>query len=196
MLSNLDAVLHVARALSEITGRKELVIVGSAAVIAAMLDLNGNDFGTEDVDIFSLDGEDEESFTDEAEVIGRDSIFHETHGYYADGVGPRTAIMPDDWKSRAERRSVPGAPGVSLWVPEVNDVALAKLCARRDKDIEWLKIAAKRTRRRPWSDGKQAFECNADRSYATADRTRETHRDDRVTLRGAGRLWRKAAPAE
>lgn len=55
MLSNLDAVLHVARALSEITGRKELVVVGSAAVIAAMVELNGNDFGTEDVDIFSLD---------------------------------------------------------------------------------------------------------------------------------------------
>lgn len=143
MLNDLDAVLHVARALSEITGRKELVVVGSAAVIAAMLELNGNDFGTEDVDIFSLDGEDEERFTDEAEVIGRDSQFHETYGYYADGVGPKTAIMPADWKSRAERRNVPGAPGVVLWVPEVNDVALAKLSAWRDKDIQWLKIAAR-----------------------------------------------------
>lgn len=143
MLSNLDAVLHVARALSEITGRKELVVVGSAAVIAAMVELNGNDFGTEDVDIFSLDGDDEERFTDEAENIGRDTIFHETFGYYADGVGPRTAIMPADWKTRAEARKIPGAPGVVLWVPEVNDVALAKLCAWRDKDIQWLKIAVK-----------------------------------------------------
>ena len=143
MLNNLDAVLHVARALSEITGRKELVVVGSAAVIAAMVEMNGNDFGTEDVDIFSLDSDDEERFIDEAEIIGRDSKFHETHGYYADGVGPKTAIMPADWKTRAEARNVPGAPGVVLWVPDMNDVALAKLCAWRDKDIQWLKIAVK-----------------------------------------------------
>lgn len=117
--------------------------MGSAAAIAAKGTLGAKDFGTEDVDIFSLDGDDEDQFTDEAEIIGQGSTFHETHGYYADGVAPRTAIMPVDWRLRAERRDVPGAPGVVLWIPEINDVALAKLCAWREKDRQWLDAAVK-----------------------------------------------------
>ncbi|MGE0501030.1 MAG: DUF6036 family nucleotidyltransferase [Rhizobiaceae bacterium] len=98
-------------------------------------------FGTVDVDIFSLDISDEEQFTDDAEVIGQSSTFHDTFGYHADGVGRLTALMPTDWQSRAEKMDIPGAQGAVLWVPDVNDVALAKMCAWRDKDREWLEAA-------------------------------------------------------
>lgn len=141
MLNSLREVLHVARALSEITGCRELVVVGSAAVIAARGRLEGDHFGTEDVDVFALDGKSEDDFTDEAELIGLSSRFHETFGYYADGVGERTAIMPMDWKSRATKYPVPAVSDTFLWIPDSNDVALAKLCAWREKDQDWLKAA-------------------------------------------------------
>jgi hypothetical protein len=142
MLRSLEQVLHVARAVSNITGCKQLVVVGSAAVLASRRGLS-DDFGTEDVDLFSLDAGDEEQFADDAEIIGMSSTFHGTYGYYADGVGPRTALMPGTWKARALEMNVPDSDGAVLWIPDVNDIALAKLCAWRDKDKEWLEIAAK-----------------------------------------------------
>ncbi len=33
-------------------------------------------------------------------AIGEGSSFHELHGYYAQGLGARTAVLPKDWESR------------------------------------------------------------------------------------------------
>ena len=36
-------------------------------------------------------------------AIGEGSQFHETYGYYAQGVGPETACLPADWMQRVHR---------------------------------------------------------------------------------------------
>ena len=36
-------------------------------------------------------------------AIGEGSQFHETYGYYAQGVGPETACLPADWMKRVHR---------------------------------------------------------------------------------------------
>jgi hypothetical protein len=61
----------------------------------------------------------------------------------ATGVGPETAILPVDWGLRAKEYSSPGTGGVVAIVPHPNDIALAKLCAGREKDMAWLRAAAR-----------------------------------------------------
>lgn len=73
-------------------------------------------------------------------LIGRDSQFHRTFGYYGDGVGPRTATMPADWRSRAREYATPDGAAVAL-CPSGEDIAIAKLCAWREKGQAWLREA-------------------------------------------------------
>ena len=75
-------------------------------------------------------------------AIGQASNFDQTFGYYCDGVGPETAILPVDWRSRAIEFSNANTGGVVALVPDPNDIALSKVVAWREKDIEWLRAAA------------------------------------------------------
>lgn len=75
--------------------------------------------------------------------IGEGSHFHEQFGYYAQGVGPETAILPAGW----ERRLVPiknantgGVEGLCL---DVHDLAIAKCVAGREKDLAFLRELAR-----------------------------------------------------
>jgi hypothetical protein len=68
--------------------------------------------------------------------IGADSMFHQQFGYYADAVGPETARLPPDWMTRAVRVDVGRVLAIC---PEIHDLAVSKLLAARDKDIEWLR---------------------------------------------------------
>jgi hypothetical protein len=131
---------HVLRAVSNITDHKTFVIVGASAVIAR---LQGNVSApmtmTSEVDIYAFEAANVEDLSDMIDAnIGQDSRFHSTFGYYADGVSPETAKMPMDWLSRAIRYTPVEAPGVTAILPDVDDIALAKLVAWREKDIDWL----------------------------------------------------------
>lgn len=136
---------HVLRAVAMITGHKTFVMVGAAAVIAR---LHGNVSPfmamTAEVDIYAFGTPDVEHLSDMIDAnIGQDSLFHTTHGFYADGVSPETAKMPIDWLNRAARYLPSDAPDVTAILPDVNDIALAKLVAWREKDIDWLALGIK-----------------------------------------------------
>jgi len=38
-------------------------------------------------------------------------VFHQTHGYYAQGVGPETATLPTGWRRRLVRVENPNTGG-------------------------------------------------------------------------------------
>ena len=67
-------------------------------------------------------------------------MFHRTFGYYGDGVSSRTAIMPLDWRTRAVEYATPDGLAIAL-CPSAEDIAIAKLCAWREKDQAWLREA-------------------------------------------------------
>jgi len=68
-------------------------------------------------------------------AIGELSQFHETHGYYAQGVEIRTAVLPADWEERAEILDRPDSrPGFARCL-EPHDLVVSKLVAGREKDI-------------------------------------------------------------
>lgn len=66
--------------------------------------------------------------------IGEGSLFHESHGYYAQGVGPETACLPAGWETRLRRIQNQGTNGRVGYCLDVLDLFMAKAAANRDKD--------------------------------------------------------------
>ena len=96
---------------------------------------------TQEIDIYAEGVADSEQMSDLIDgSIGRYSQFHRTFGYYGDGVSPRTAIMPVDWRTRAVEYTTPDALATAV-CPSADDIAIAKLCAWREKDQAWLREA-------------------------------------------------------
>lgn len=137
----ISSINHVLRSAAAITGHATFVIVGSAAVIARLHEKISESMTlTPEVDIYAFGASNAEELSDLIDgSIGQDSRFHSTFGYYADGVSPETSKMPADWLERASRYESSECPGVVAIVPEENDIALAKMVAWREKDVEWLK---------------------------------------------------------
>ncbi|MGA3402879.1 MAG: DUF6036 family nucleotidyltransferase [Acetobacteraceae bacterium] len=132
---------HILRAAASLSGHARFVMVGTRAVIATARHIPVAMMLTEEIDIYVEDAADPEWISDLIDgSIGRDSQFHRTFGYYGDGVSSRTAIMPLDWRSRAVEYAT--ADGLATAVcPSAEDIAIAKLCAWREKDQAWLREA-------------------------------------------------------
>lgn len=139
-----EKVEHILRAAGRITGQRRFVLIGSAAVAAWREMLPVELIMSRDIDLFAFDVPDAEAISDQLDgAIGQASDFDQTFGYYCDGVGPETARLPSDWRSRAMEFSNANTEGVVALVPEPNDIALSKLYAWRPKDIRWLRAAAR-----------------------------------------------------
>jgi len=70
-------------------------------------------------------------------AIGELSMFHETFGYYAQGVSVSTAVLPEGWQDRVVALATAGtAPGRGLCL-DPHDCVISKLVAGRDKDLSF-----------------------------------------------------------
>jgi hypothetical protein len=68
-------------------------------------------------------------------AIGELSGFHETFGFYAEGVSVTTAVLPDGWRDRVVSfEEAATAPGRGLCL-EPYDYVISKLVAGREKDL-------------------------------------------------------------
>jgi hypothetical protein len=96
---------------------------------------------TDEIDIYAEGATDTTLISDLIDgSIGRDSQFHRTFGYYGDGVGPSTAVVPLDWRSHAVEYVTPDGLATAF-CPTAEDIAIAKPCAWREKDQAWLREA-------------------------------------------------------
>ena len=71
-------------------------------------------------------------------AIGEGSSFHQLHGYYAQGVGEETAVLPKDWATRLIPINNENTNGVTGYCLEAHDLAISKIIAGRPKDMEFL----------------------------------------------------------
>ncbi|MDO8295346.1 MAG: hypothetical protein Q7T19_02790 [Caulobacter sp.] len=125
------------RAAGDLTGQSQFVLVGSAAVIAWAPDLPEVMAMTSEIDIFGTSDDPEGTAFEIDSVLGQGSMFHDTHGYFVDGVSPDTARLPTGWRDRA--RSIQTTTGdVTALVPEPDDIAASKLVRCSDKDLNFL----------------------------------------------------------
>lgn len=133
---------HMLRASAAIAQHDRFILIGSGAAIATQRHLPLAMILTSEIDIFPADVPDPEEISEMlTATIGRDSPFHRSFKYYVDGVGPGTATLPDGWRDRLIPYTSPEAPGVTALCLELVDLAIAKLCAGREKDIVWLRAA-------------------------------------------------------
>lgn len=131
----LSQLLHVLRASAEISGEKSFVVVGSQALLLAIESPDQRLTLSDEIDLYPALAPDKADAIDGA--IGALSMFHETHGYHADGVSPETAVMPADWISRATLHYF---GDLTVTCPEIHDLCVSKCVAGRDKDADFVRI--------------------------------------------------------
>jgi hypothetical protein len=126
---------HIIRAAGAIAGEKEIVIIGSQAILGQFPDAAGLLIRSAEADVFPLHHPHKSERIDGA--IGEGSRFHEQFGYYAQGVDEHTAVLPEGWRARlirVENENTDGNVGLCL---EVHDLAISKYIAGRPKDLEF-----------------------------------------------------------
>jgi hypothetical protein len=133
---------HVVRAAAAVV-RDDLVVVGSQAILGEHPDAPASLLVSQEADVFPRTNPGAAIEIDGA--IGDGSRFHETYGYYAHGVGPETATLPDGWEDRLVPVRVPDLPRretyVTAWCLESHDLIVSKCAAARDRDWEYVETA-------------------------------------------------------
>lgn len=127
---------HIIRASGEIAGDNEIIIIGSQAILGQFPNAPVRLLMSMEADIYPKNNPKNADRIDVA--IGEGSRFHELHGYYAQGVGERTAVLPKDWESRLVAVNNENTNGVTGYCLDVHDLAISKLVAQRPKDVEFV----------------------------------------------------------
>ncbi len=97
-----DELEHLLRAAATIAERRDVVVLGSQAILGTYDEDQLSDAATMSVeaDLAFID-DDDLSIADRVDgVIGEDSQFYRTHGFYGQGVAISVAILPDNWFDR------------------------------------------------------------------------------------------------
>jgi hypothetical protein len=126
---------HLIRACGEISSERELIVIGSQSVLGAIPDPPASMTMSMEADIYPLHNAEKADEIDGA--IGEGSAFHDTFGYYAQGVSPGTAILPVSWRTRLHVIDNANTLGVRALCLDPHDLALAKYAAGREKDLEF-----------------------------------------------------------
>lgn len=126
---------HLIRAASVITDDDGIVVIGSQSILGRFPDAPPELLVSVEADLFPLHRPERWDLIDG--TIGEGSPFHGTFGYYAQGVGPETAVLPAGWRERLVPIRQAGTTATG-WALEPHDLMLAKLVAGREKDIEFV----------------------------------------------------------
>lgn len=134
-----DEFEHLIAAAAEVSGEREIVVIGSQAILGSCAEPPETMLFSMEADIYPLNDPDKAEEIDGS--LGDGSPFHSTYGYYAHGVGPETAVAPVGWEDRLVRVEIPPRVGqeagpIALCL-EAHDLVLAKCVAGRDRDWEF-----------------------------------------------------------
>lgn len=112
-------------------------VIGSQSILAQFPDAPPDLLISMEADVFPLHRPDLSIQVDGA--IGELSLFHETFSYYAHGVDENTAILPAGWKQRLVPLRNQNTQNATGWCLEVHDLAVSKLAAGREKDMNFVR---------------------------------------------------------
>lgn len=144
-----DQLEHAIRTACQIIGRSEIIIVGSQAILGSIREdlLPAAATRSREVDVLPIANTDAETaaLADAIEgIAGEFSPFENLHGFSIDGVDLGTSALPDGWRERlvkvqnANTAGPGGAPVFTGWCLDKEDLCVAKLCAFREKDREFV----------------------------------------------------------
>jgi hypothetical protein len=132
---------HLIRAAGSIANDAEIVVIGSQSILGQFPNAPSPLLVSAEADLFPLHHPELADLIDGS--IGEGSRFHELYGYYAQGVGERTAVLPRGWRDRLIRIENPNTLGVTGLCLEVHDLAISKHVAGREKDLEFTRELAR-----------------------------------------------------
>lgn len=132
---------HIIRAAGAVAIETRLIIIGSQAILAQFPDAPPSLRQSMEADVIVVDHPEKWNLIDG--TIGEGSPFHETFGYYADGVEETTARLPDGWRDRLVPIRNENTHGVTGLCLEIHDLIISKYLAGREKDLAFAREAAK-----------------------------------------------------
>lgn len=130
---------HIIRAAAAISDDQEIMVFGSQAILGSVPDAPAELLISNEADVFPRNRPERWELIDGA--IGELSAFHDTFGYYAQGIQRETAILPAGWEARLVPVHTPATRGATGYCLEVSDLVLAKYLANRDKDRRFGRAA-------------------------------------------------------
>lgn len=134
---------HVIAAAAEISGEREIVVIGSQAILGTVHEPPASMLFSMEVDVYPLNDPDKAIEIEGS--LGDGSPFQGTYGYYAHAVGPETAVAPAGWEERLVRVEIPArvkqANGAVALCLDAHDLVLAKCVAGRERDWEFARDA-------------------------------------------------------
>lgn len=132
---------HVIRASGAIVDDDELIIIGSQSILGQFPDAPAELLASMEVGLYPKNKPELAELVDGS--IGESSHFHEQFGYYAQGVGPETAVLPSGWQERLVEINNENTNGIVGWCLEVHDLAISKYIAGRPRDLEFTRALAR-----------------------------------------------------
>lgn len=129
---------RVIRSAGAIARDREIVVIGSQAVLGEYPDASPALLASMEADVFPLNHPERADKIEGA--IGEGSRFHEEFGYYAQGVSPSTATLPKAWRRRLVRVENENTRGIAGLCLEVHDLAISKYIAGREKDLAFTRV--------------------------------------------------------
>lgn len=129
---------HIIRAVAAITNRYECVVVGSQSILGACPQAPAELLMSMEADVYPLEYSPELSDLIDGS-IGEDSPFQDMFGYYAQGVGPETAILPAGWRDRLVKIQNQNTDLKIGYCLDPHDLAASKLVAGREKDGQFVR---------------------------------------------------------
>jgi hypothetical protein len=133
---NHDSFDHVIRAAGGVLGEDAIIVIGSQAILASVDRPPPAAQRSIEVDVLPFDGDQRKADLVDGS-IGEASMFQESFGVYAQGVGLSTAVLPDGWRDRLVTYRTPATGGVTALCLDPVDLVVAKLVANRPKDREF-----------------------------------------------------------
>jgi hypothetical protein len=137
---NRDEFDHGIRAAASILGVDEVLVIGSQAIRASVDEpLPEAALRSVEVDVAAMEDDDGGKADLIDGAIGEASIFHESFGFYVQGVVAESAILPQGWRERLIPYSTPATGGVVAQCLEIHDLWISKAIAGRPKDREFCR---------------------------------------------------------
>ena len=133
---NAEQLRHILRAAAAVTGESVFVVIGSQAILGSHPDAPRSLRKSVEGDTYPKNHPEKAIEVDGA--IGELSPFHQEFGYYAHGVAPETATLPDGWEQRLVEFQVNDPSGTIGLCLEKHDLTFSKLAAGREKDIAFI----------------------------------------------------------
>jgi len=129
---------HAIRAAGAICDDRELYIVGSQAILGPCPDAHPELRRSMEVDIAPKNRPDREAVVEGS--IGELSPFHQTFGFYVDGVDIDGIVLPDGWRERTVAVDNANTNGIRGLCLDPADLAISKLAAGRPKDLDFVRV--------------------------------------------------------